>query len=193
MMKNREEWLNSMKDFMEPVFKSHGYEFSNPILVSSGFCTKKTAVGQCFAPVGKTDTIHIFIDPSRGYGMDVAEILCHELIHAALGNKEGHGKLFKGACKKLGLKPTRFTGATPEFIRWCRPFIDRLGPYPHEILKRPMTTRFQSKMKIVKCVQCSFWVRIDEELLLPKRICCPYCQDPLLTKEEITKNKKSKL
>lgn len=96
-----------------------------------------------------------------------------------------HGKEFKDACRKLGLKPTKHTGATKEFVRWVRPLIDSLGKYPHTKIKRPPTRRRQPQLKIIKCPTCEFWVRIDVELLVHDRLKCPCCEDQkLLTKEE---------
>lgn len=183
MMKieSREDWLSKLKDLMEPEFNKHGYTYPDKIQVATSFCSTKKAVGQCFKPQGdKSETYNILIDPSKWYSMMVAEILCHELIHACLRNKGGHGVKFKEACVKLGLKPTKYTGATRDFVRWARPLIDSIGKYPHEKLERPKSRRVQVRLKIVRCRSCDFWVRIDEELLEGPRLKCPCCEDSIL-------------
>lgn len=184
-IETREEWLNKMKDLMEPMFNQCGYKYPSKIQIAAGFCTSRKAVGQCFHPEKDDKPYNIFIDPSKWYSMDVAEVLCHELIHACLGSGKGHGKQFKDACRKLGLKPTKYTGATKEFVRWVRPLIDGLGKYPHVQIKRQSVKKKQPKLKIIKCQVCDFWVRIDVALLKKPRLKCPCCPDEvLMTKEE---------
>lgn len=183
---NREDWLIAMASAMEDKFNSCDYYYPSNLQISTGFGTSMKALGQC---IYDENAINILINPKKWYSMDVAEVLCHELIHACVYEKHkkgGHGVLFKDLCRSLGLRPTRFTGATPEFIRWVRPLIDKLGPYPHKKINvSKVKKRKQASLKIVRCPDHDYWVRVDTQLLNLARVKCPICEKEMLTKDEM--------
>jgi hypothetical protein len=132
---NREDWLQGLAEMMEPVFEQHGYAIPK-VRMSVGFPSQGSrgkSIGQCWDGGASADGTHeILIRPDRHEELDVAQILCHELIHAAVGIPAGHGKLFKRCALKLGLQgPMRSTTAGPHFIEWVTPLLGQLGQLPH--------------------------------------------------------------
>lgn len=134
---NREEWLiNSVKALEEVFFDGNGYTLPNRIMVSCGFPRGHAkAIGQCWDPkVTKDGTIHIFICPTQGDGMRVLDIMLHELIHAAVGLKEGHRGKFKKLALEFGLEgKMTATHVVPgsELHRKLAAILTQLGDYPH--------------------------------------------------------------
>ena len=64
--------------------------------------------------------------------MQVATILGHELVHAAVGVAAGHGKAFRRVAKGIGLVgQMAATTAGPEFEKAMRPILEAAGPLPH--------------------------------------------------------------
>ncbi|KGD42913.1 sprT-like family protein [Burkholderia pseudomallei] len=68
--------------------------------------------------------------------MEVAAILGHELVHAAVGIPAGHGKDFRRVAKGIGLEgPMRSTTAGPQFRTALTPILAEAGPLPHGRLR----------------------------------------------------------
>jgi hypothetical protein len=64
--------------------------------------------------------------------MQVAAILGHELVHAAVGVAARHGKPFRRVAKGIGLVgQMAATTAGPEFEKVMRPILEGAGPLPH--------------------------------------------------------------
>src|SRR3546814_7581600 len=62
----------------------------------------------------------------------IAAILAHELVHAAVGIPAGHGKAFKRIALGLGLVgPMRATTPGEAFLAAVAPILDAVGPLPH--------------------------------------------------------------
>lgn len=150
---NREEWLGVAVQEMEPLFTRNGYRMPDKIKVSCGWGagsrgTSKKILGQCWAPENSAGGNHeIFIAPSVDEPVKALGVLIHELIHAVVGVKAGHGGPFKAACGKLGMegKATQaLPGAT--LNRWiATELLPKLGNYPHDALndsaRKKQTTR----------------------------------------------------
>lgn len=136
---NRETWLRELSALMAPRFEELGKPIP-PFRVGTGFTSGGqycNAGGECWnKTVSAEGHFEIFIAPDRTDNMEIAGILCHELIHAAVGLREGHKGQFAKMCDLLGLlRP--YTATTPgrKFIEWAQPFLDQLGPIPHAALK----------------------------------------------------------
>lgn len=136
---DRETWLNSMAEKMAPRFEELGHQLPK-FRVSIGFPSSgaaSSANGECWADVCTEDKhFTIFISPKEASSMAIAAILNHELIHAAVGLKEGHTGKFAQMMKSTGMvRP--FTTSTPgdDFKSWVQPFIDELGEIPHSQLR----------------------------------------------------------
>jgi hypothetical protein len=136
---NRETWLNQLANKMAPRFEELGFPLPK-FRVSIGFTSVGAnggANGQCWSDACTDDKHYtIFISPSEATSMDIAAILNHELIHAAVGLKEGHKGKFAAMMKDTGMaRPFTHSIAGEGFKAWVQPFIDELGAIPHAQLK----------------------------------------------------------
>lgn len=147
---NRETWLNELAQKLAPRFEELGHPLPK-FRVSIGFTSVGAnggANGQCWSDAC-TDDNHftIFISPAEATSMDIAAILNHELIHAAVGLKEGHKGKFAEMMKATGMsRPFTCSVAGDAFKAWVQPFIDELGAIPHAQLK----VRGEGKAKLFK-------------------------------------------
>jgi len=133
----REEWLNKALLLLKrSLFKD--VKVPDNIKVSCGlpskraFAAKKRVVGQCWPPDSTSDkSIQIFISPTLSEPFKVIDTLAHEMIHAIVGNDQGH----KGAFKQMALK-VGFTGKMTETIPGAalsdrfKLLVGQLGDYP---------------------------------------------------------------
>lgn len=186
---NRETWLNRMTAKMKPAFKRAGAPIPDNIRVSIGFPkgrrgSKKGgfAIGQCWHQLCSDGNVfEIFIHPEMADSMRVADILAHELVHAAVGIEAGHGPKFRKVALAIGLVgPMTATTAGPEFIKWVQPIIDKLGPIPHDRLnagdgtiQRTGPKKQGTRMIKVECESCGFIARTTRSWL--DRIGPPLC------------------
>jgi hypothetical protein len=95
-------------------------------------------IGECWDNQCSEDRhFEIFIRPDLSESKDlmpmqVAAILGHELVHAAVGVAARHGKAFRRVAKGIGLVgQMASTTAGPEFERAIRPILEGAGPLPH--------------------------------------------------------------
>lgn len=131
---NRETWLRSLADLMAPRFAQCEKPIP-PFRVGTGFTSGGqycNAGGECWNKTVSADGhFEIFIMPDQVEPMKIAAILCHELIHAAVGLQEGHKGQFAVMMHRLGLqRPYTCSIPGPEFETWVQPFLDELGPPP---------------------------------------------------------------
>ena len=62
-------------------------------------------IGECWSDLASADgAFEIFIVPGIDDAARIAGILTHELVHAAVGLKAGHGAVFAKAARALGLE-----------------------------------------------------------------------------------------
>lgn len=109
--------------------------------VAIGFTSagrKGKAIGECWDNRLSADGhFEIFIRPDLAHAPDampaqIAAILAHELVHAAVGIAAGHGKTFKRIALGLGLiGPMRATTPGDAFLVVIAPILDAAGPLPH--------------------------------------------------------------
>jgi hypothetical protein len=93
--------------------------------------------------------------------MQVAAILGHELVHAAVGVAARHGKAFRRVARSIGLVgQMAATTAGLEFEQAIRPILEAAGPLPHGRLQlaigasRHSNGRKKQYSRQIKCV-CS--------------------------------------
>lgn len=147
---NRETWLNKLAEKLAPRFDELGHPLPK-FRVSIGFTSVGAnggANGQCWSDACAEDKhFTIFISPSEGTSIAIAAILNHELIHAAVGLKEGHKGKFATMMNATGMKRP-FTCSIPgdAFKEWVQPFIAELGEIPHSQLN----VRGPGKVKLFK-------------------------------------------
>jgi hypothetical protein len=136
---NRETWLNALADLMAPRFAEMGYPLP-AFRVSVGFPSAGMdgkAVGECWDKrASKDGRFEIFIRPDRDDAMEVASVLGHELIHAAVGLEHGHKGAFATVALALGYpRPlTQALAPPPELRAWLSAMLDQVGPIPHAAL-----------------------------------------------------------
>lgn len=155
---SRENWLNdAAKLLREKYFEPNGLVIPPKLLVSCGWPKGgKRAIGQCWAPEGSKDgeTSHVFISPELEDSLRVIDVLLHELVHAAIGCKLGHGKEFKRIIRLFGLKgpaTATFAEEGTELHQSLTELCASLGKYPHTQLK---------KVRGLKGSGASGWVRL---------------------------------
>lgn len=200
---NRETWLRELSALMAPRFEELGKPIP-PFRVGTGFTSGGQycrAAGECWNKTLSADEhFEIFIMPDQIDPIDIAAILCHELIHAAVGLQEGHKGEFAKMMGKLGLlRPYTQSIPGPEFIAWAQPFLDQLGPIPHAALRFRRTKdgpapvegdepagdqddepgssnqkkKQSTRMLKACCAECGYTVRLSKKWALELGAVCP--------------------
>ncbi|KAK0342005.1 hypothetical protein LTR94_024042 [Friedmanniomyces endolithicus] len=100
----------------------------------------------------------------------IAAILAHELVHAAVGIPAGHGKAFKRVALGLGLVgPMRATTPGEAFLAAVAPILDAAGPLPHARLDTDgeSTAPKEQKTRMLKCecATCGYTARTARKWL----------------------------
>jgi hypothetical protein len=170
---NRESWLNRVAVGMAPLFEALDTPLPDRIRVVIGFTSrgaKGKAIGECWDNRCSGDGhFEIFIRPDLAHAPDampaqIAAILAHELVHAAVGIAAGHGKAFKRLAVGLGLVgPMRATIPGDGFFAVVVPILAAAGPLPHARLDTDgETTRPKkqtARMLKCECEACGYTVR----------------------------------
>ena len=108
----RESWLNAVAQGVAPLFEALDAPLPDRVRVAIGFTSrgaKGKAIGECWDNRRSGDGhFEIFIRPDLAHAPDampaqIAAILAHELVHAAVGIAAGHGRAFKRVAVGLGL------------------------------------------------------------------------------------------
>lgn len=132
---------------------------------SSGYRSK--AIGECWDVMASGDRhAEIFIKPDQDNPVKVAGILAHELVHAAVGVKEGHKGRFKTVCKALGFtKQMRHALPDAEMQRVVMdPIIKKAGPLPHKKMSFKSGKKKQgTRLLKAECSECGYTVRITKK------------------------------
>ena len=137
----REAWLNDVAHRMAPIFQQLAAPLPARLRIAIGFTSggrRSKRIGECWDNQCSEDRyFEIFIRPDLGeskdlMAMQVAEILGHELVHAAVGIAAGHGKEFRRVAKGIGLVGQMVaTTAGPEFEKAMQPILQAAGPLSH--------------------------------------------------------------
>ena len=176
---NRESWLNRVAIGMAPLFDALGPPLPDRIRVAIGFTSagrKGKAIGECWDNRRSADGhFEIFIRPDLAHAPDampaqIAAILAHELVHAAVGIAAGHGRAFKRIAVGLGLVgPMRATTPGEAFLAVVAPILVAAGPLPHARLDTGGQTTAPKKqaarMLKCECQACGYTVRTARKWL----------------------------
>jgi hypothetical protein len=146
---NRESWLNYVASRMAPVFAELGKPLPKNVRIAIGWMssgTRSRAIGECWDRRCSEDShFEIFIKPTIGRDkvlmpLDIAAVLAHELVHAAVGIPEGHGKEFRRVAIGIGLTG-KMTATVPGagFEARMRDILRDAGALPHARMKITMT------------------------------------------------------
>ena len=179
----REEWLERAVSALRPLFKRAGAPIPTKVRVACGFpsrnarASSRQTIGECHdSDAGGVP--QVFISPAVAEPVQVAAILVHELIHAAIGCEHGHGPVFRKLALKLGLEgKMTATVAGADFAADLKLLTGKLGKYPHAALnpgggrKRP-----GSRLLKASCPGCGYTVRVTRKWL--DDVGAPLCPDP---------------
>lgn len=182
---NREAWLHAFAEAARPQFEAAGHPLPAEVRCSVGFPgagKRSKVIGECWYNESSADGhAEIFIRPSlQSDSSRVADILTHELAHAALGSGFGHGKEFKALATALGLKgKMTATVAGEGWHAWADPILEKLGPLPGASLgsdtlvggKKKQTTR----MLKLTCDHCGWTCRTSAKHVLEVMACPSTC------------------
>lgn len=178
--KTREEWLTFVADELRRHYSGAGYPIPLKVRFAIGFCStgeRGNRIGECWYPEASGDkSVEIFVKPDQHVAGTVADILAHELVHAAVGPGHGHGRVFKKACTALGLEG-KATQALPgaEMRRTViAPILKRAGKLPHAKLEGKVTDRKKQGTRLLKaeCEKCGYTVRVTKKWAAEG---LPYC------------------
>lgn len=165
----REQWLLALTEHFRELFKRHGAEIPTKIRMSCGWPSnralgkKKRVLGQCWpAHLSLDGTVELFISPYLS-AVDTADgvgaTLAHELCHAALPPKEGHGPLFRKLAVAIGLEgKMTATTAAPRLQYFIEQAAKEIGPYPHATLDLSKQPKQSTRLLKVECpsANCDF-------------------------------------
>ena len=174
--KNREYWLNSACRFIVRELESLGYSVPRYRVTASfaaGGGASLKAIGQCIYPEASEDnTTEILVSLTQAEPLDVAAVLCHELIHAALPGA-GHGPRFRRAALAMGLQgKMTATTAGDQFKAMIAPLLAELGEYPHAACD-VSSQRKKQTTRMVKCqCHCGYTVRTTAKWI---EVGVPHC------------------
>jgi hypothetical protein len=178
----REEWLQAFIDAARPKFEEVNAPLPYNVRVAVGFTSKGArgkTIGECWSSICSQDGhFEIFLKPTLDGAARIADVLTHELIHAAVGLKAGHGQAFKRVAVALGLggKMTA-TIAMQGWYEWALPVLDRLGPIPYGTLNGAENSgRKKQKTALLKveCDTCGWLARVTAKHIDPyDELACP--------------------
>lgn len=186
----REAYLTSLVEEMRGWFLTAGYPLPpNTLRVSVGFPSRaalsrsKQRIGECWSPEASADgSIHLLISPVIGDITRAADVLLHELCHAAVGTDAKHGAAFKRCAIALGLtgKMTA-TVATPELVERITKVVSTLGEYPHSALAPLAKDLKKQTTRLVKvfCEKDDYILRGSRATLEKGIPSCPLCNNLL--------------
>lgn len=174
----REQWLNRFAEEAHPFFEAAGHPLPENVRISIGFTsggTRGKSIGECWGSIASRDGhFEIFLRPSLDSDSRVADVLTHELVHAAVGLQCGHSGAFKRCAVALGLggKMTA-TMATDAWRAWADPILDALGPMPGAPLQEMRRAKPKQGTRMIKCEcdQCGFIFRTSRSHLLASLRC----------------------
>ena len=157
LQQTREAWLNYVAQRLAPMLEQLGTPVPTQLRIAIGFTSsgrRSRSIGECWDNRCSEDRhFEIFIRPDLSESKDllplqVAAILGHELVHAAVGVAAGHGKAFRRVARGIGLVgQMAATTAGPEFEKAMRPILEAAGPLPHGRLQAAMGTSSHSNRR----------------------------------------------
>lgn len=136
---NRESYLNNFIDtFALEHFKYANHtiskELRDNIRVTNSMTGSKKHIGEHWSPEASTGAYNeILISPFIDDSIMVLGVLLHELVHAKVGNEEGHNHVFRKCAVAIGLEgKMTATTESPELKIKLQKWIDKNGEYPHK-------------------------------------------------------------
>ena len=157
----REAWLNDLAVKMAPMFAEVGAPLPERVRIAIAFPStghKGNRMGECWDKAASGDkTFEIMLRPDLEEPALIAAILAHELVHAAVGIKAGHGPAFRKVALAIGLEgKMKSTTAGAALTAKLAAILANVGPLPHAKLNfSGLTTRPKKQTsRLIKC-ECS--------------------------------------
>ena len=152
------------------VFTPAGLTLPSNVRVGVGTLNSRKAgarhtLGVCFPVAWSADsTIEITMSPVIEDACELLSTLCHELIHAIDGNKNGHRGPFRRMALDIGLtgKMTE-TEAGDDLNATLETIVKELGPYPHAKLDTSVRKKQGTRMMKVQCTSCGWSFRTSQK------------------------------
>lgn len=168
----REQWLDALVSALRPTFAAHGSPLPDRIRVSCGWphggSGKRKAIGQAWSPACSADGTHeTFVSPVLADPVEVAAVMVHELVHHAVGVKEGHKGPFRKLALALGLEGKMTETVAGEALkRILAATCESIGPHPHAAMSTAPDMKKQgTRMLKVACGECGCIVRMTRQWL----------------------------
>lgn len=186
--KTREEWLHRIVDEARPMFALEGCPLPAKVRVAACPRTGKSkAIGLCWhSTVTKDGVREIWVDASLNDPLRIADVLVHELCHAALPDEEKHGRRFGKLARALHLegKLTATVGGKA-FAEVWEPLLETVGAYPGGEINLDEAAPKPKSYNNVKfaCNACEglFYVALTRA---PSVCLCPFCGSDIGTGED---------
>jgi hypothetical protein len=167
----REQWLNAFVMYSREHFARVGFPLPEKVRVSVGFTShgvRSNRIGECWHDAASQDGhFEIFLKPTIETDARMADILTHELCHAAAGLDAGHGPQFKRVANALGLVGRMTsTTASSEWYTWALPILDAIGPMPYAALadgKSSAPPKQKTSLLKVECPACGWLARVTHK------------------------------
>ena len=174
----REAWLNAFAREAAPHFEEAGFPLPPNVRISIGFPSagaKGKAIGECWSSVASRDGhFEIFLKPTLETDSRIADVLTHELVHAAVGLEHKHDRVFKRCATALGLEgKMTATVAGDQWRAWAEPVLAKLGPMPGAPLANMTTGKKKQTTRLIKCEcdTCGFVFRATRQWILDAMRC----------------------
>jgi hypothetical protein len=127
-----------MTDHLCPLIESIGLKLPSRLHIEYDlieYARERTkAIGHCLHGDGNRDgNPQIYISPDLNDPVKIAEVILHELLHAALPIRVNHGQPFGQYAKRLGIRMMSTDGvtrATAKLDNHFRFLIGLIGDYP---------------------------------------------------------------
>lgn len=171
----REGWLIAATDLCRPHFEGAGYTVPKTVHVTCGWPSRggegsrKRTIGQCWPEQASEDkACQIFISPTLKDLVDVLATHVHELVHAVVGCKNKHNKVFKKCALAVGLEgKMTATHAGEALNKQIADWGIKLGDYPHPMLKPGFRLGPKQTTRLIKCecAECGYNVRVTRKWL----------------------------
>lgn len=166
----RESWLNAVASELWPMIERAGGKRPESFRVSCGWPSRLALarassstrrIGECWTGGSEDGAREIFVSPALAHPVEVADVLLHEMIHAALPEGVGHRHPFPQVARKVGLegKPTA-THAGEELVGTLTTITKGVGPYPHAKLDAVPKAKQKARLMKVECPDCGYTCRI---------------------------------
>ena len=152
------------------VFTPAGLTLPANVRIGVGTLSNRKAgarhtLGVCFPVAASSDsTIEITMSPEIENACVLLSTICHELIHAIDGNKNGHKGPFRRMALAIGLtgKMTE-TVAGEDLNATLETIVKELGPYPHAKLDTSIRKKQGTRMIKVECTSCGWSFRTSQK------------------------------